>query len=99
MSFQKFVNNCFIDINNCFIDADKNLPNVFLRKISEINSNNDKSKIAYILKACWMSKGGGGGSHQIRTMTDKGERRVKESNILPDVLCELPLTILVRCLH
>ena len=87
MSFQKFVNNCFIDINNCFIDADKNLPNVFLRRTSEINSNNDKSKIAYIFKACWMSKGGW------------GERRIKKSNILPDVLCELPLTILMRCLH
>ena len=37
------------------------LPNVFLRRTSEIN-NNDKSKIAYIFKACWMSKGGGGES-------------------------------------
>ena len=33
----------------------ENLPNVFLRGISEID---DKSKIAYIFKACWMSRGG-----------------------------------------
>ena len=35
-----------------------------------LNYNNDKSKIAYIFKACWMSKGEGG--HKIWTMTDKG---------------------------
>ena len=39
--------------NNCFIDTDKNLPNVFFRRTSEINNNNnDKSKIAYIFKPC-----------------------------------------------
>ena len=41
-----------------FIDTDKNLQNVFLRKTSEISNNNDKSKIAHIFEACWMSKGG-----------------------------------------
>ena len=55
MSFKNFVDNCFIGINNI-----KNLPNVFLRSISEIIIVHDKSKIAYIFKACWMSKGGGG---------------------------------------
>ena len=50
--FKKFVNNCFIDINNYFIDTDKNLPNVFLRRTSEINNNNDKFTIGYIFKAC-----------------------------------------------
>ena len=44
---KKIVNNCFIDIN-CFIDTDKNLPNVFLRRTSELSNNNDKFKIAYI---------------------------------------------------
>ena len=55
---------------------------MFLRRISEVNNNNDKSKIAR-----------GKGGHQIRTMTNKGERGVKKSNILPDVLCEWPLSV------
>ena len=73
LSFKKFVNNCFIDINNCFIDIDKNLPNVILRRTSEINNNSDKSKIAYIFKAI-AGCPRGEGDHQIRTMMDKGER-------------------------
>ena len=80
MSFQKFVNNCFIDINNCFIDADKNLPNMFLRRTSEIDSNNDKSKIAYIFKACWMYKGGGGGGESPNSDND-GQGGEKDKKI------------------
>ena len=44
---------------------------VLLNNPDDKNKNTDKSKIAYIFKACWMSKGERG--HQIRTMTDKGE--------------------------
>ena len=36
---------------------------------------------------------GGRGGYQIQTMTDKKGRGVKKSNILPDILCECPLTL------
>ena len=39
-----------------------------------------------------------GGGHQIRKMTDKGRKGVKnKSNILPNVLCKWPFTKFCRC--
>ena len=60
-----------------FFNNIKNLPNVFLRRISEIT--------------IMMDVQGGRGTHQIQTMTDKGGAGGKKSNILPEVLCERPV--------
>ena len=83
LSVKNFVDNCFIDINNM-----KNLPNVFLRTISEIIIVTNL-KLRKFLKHAGCPRGEG--SDQIWTMTDKGGRGVKKFNILPDVLCEWPL--------
>ena len=82
LSFKNFVDNCFIDINNR-----KNLPNVFLRSISEIIIATNL-KLHTFLKHAGCPRGEGG--DQIWTMMDKWEG-VKKLNILPDVLCEWPL--------
>ena len=79
MSFKNFVDNCFIDVNNI-----KNLPNVFLRSISEIIIVTNL-KLHTFLKHAGCPRGKGG--DQIWTMTDKGGGG-KKFNILPDVLCE-----------
>ena len=71
LSFKKFVTNCVIDINDI-----KNLPNVFLRRISEIIIMTNL-KLHTFLKHAGCPRGGGGGGNQIRTMTDKAGRGVK----------------------
>ena len=65
----------FIDINNI-----QKLPNVFLRSY-----NNEKSKIAYILKHAGCPRGGGRSPNSDNDEQGRGD---KKSNILPDVLCE-----------
>ena len=67
------------------IDNIQNLPNVFLRGISEIIIMTNL-KLHTFLKHAGCPRGEGG--CQIRTMMDKGEKRGKKPNILPDVLCE-----------
>ena len=63
---KNFVDNCFIDINNI-----KNLPNVFLRSISEIMIVKNL-KLYTFLKHAGCPRGEGG--DKIWTMTDKGGR-------------------------
>ena len=85
MSFKNVVDNCFIDINIL-----ENLPNVFLRSIREIIIMTNL-KLHTFLKHAGCPRGEGG--DQISTITEKGGGRgVKKFNILPDVLCEWPLT-------
>ena len=79
LSFKKFVTNCVIDINDV-----KKLPNVFLRRISEIIIMTNL-KLHTFLKHAGCPRGGG---NQIRTMTDKAGRGVKKSKILLHVRCE-----------
>ena len=71
LSFKNFVKNCFIDINNI-----ENLPNVFLRGISEIIRMTNL-KLHTFLKHARCPRGEGGG-YQIRTMTDKGGKGGKK---------------------
>ena len=82
MSFKNFVDNCFIGINNI-----KNLPNVFLRSISEIIIVTNL-KLHTFLKHVGCPRGEEG--DQIWTMMDKRGRGVKNINILSDVLCKWP---------
>ena len=63
---------------------------MFLRRISEIVMRNLKLHTFLKHAECRRWEGG----HQIRTITDKGGRGVKKSNILPDSLCEWPLIFL-----
>ena len=63
---------------------------MFLR-ISEIIMKN--LKLHTFLKHAGCPRGKGG--HQIQTITDKGGRGVKKSNILPDILCEWPRIFLL----
>ena len=76
-----FVDNCFIDINII-----ENLPNVFLRSIREIMIMTNL-KLHTFLKHAGCPRGEGG--DQISTIRGEGS---KKFNILPDVLCEWPLT-------
>ena len=63
LSFKNFVDNCFIDINI------KNLPNVFLRRISEIIIVTNLKLHTFLKHAgCPREEEG----DQIWTMTDKG---------------------------
>ena len=84
LSFKNLVNNCLVDINDI-----KNLPNVFLRRISEIVIMTNHTRLHTFLKHAGYPRGevitkfG-----QLRTRREGGKR----SNIVPDILCEWPLS-------
>ena len=63
---------------------------MFLRTISKIKKmTNLKLQLHTFRKHAGCPREEGG--YQVRTMTDKGEKGGKKSNILQDVLCEWPL--------